>query len=238
MHGGGFCLGGLTDEEGHCRLFAKTFGASCINIDYRLAPEYKQPTAAHDCWDVLTWATSHTKELGADLSKGFLVQGVSAGAVLSDLISRMARDARLEPPITGQLQVATAVCDSIMIPDRYKNQYLSWDQDMSGSLAKEAIAILRQMRAAKPEDQWSSPMVAWPGGNEGLPRTVLMVHGRDHFRDIGLIYERMLREEAGVDTKLYVYPGLQHGFNVALAGGDASKGHLQDMLEGIRWLLQ
>jgi acetyl esterase/lipase len=238
IHGGGMCLGSLTDEEGHCRLFVKTFGASCVNIDYRLAPEMKQPTQVYDCWDVITWAVEHVAELGADPGKGFLVQGVSAGAVLADLVSRIAKDEKLQPPITGQLHIATAVCDQRMVPKRYRDQFLSWDQDMSGSLPKDVIAGLRQMRAANPEDQWSSPMVSWPSGNQGLPRTVLMVHGRDYFRDIGLIYERILREEAGVETKLYVYPGLPHGFNGMLAGGEASKEHLRDMVEGIRWLLQ
>jgi acetyl esterase/lipase len=238
IHGGEMAIGGLTDEEGHCRLFVKTFGASCVNIDYRLAPEVKQPTQAYDCWDVVVWAAAHVSELGADPTKGFIVQGVSAGAVLSDITTRLSRDEKLQPPITGQLQIATAVCNQLAIPEKYKDQFLSWDQDMSGSLPKEALARFHEMREANWYDQWTSPMVAWPGGNEGLPRTVLMVHGRDHFRDIGLIYERMLREEANVETKLYVYPGLQHGFNVVLAGGEASKGHLKDMLEAITWLLR
>ncbi|KIW08464.1 uncharacterized protein PV09_01367 [Verruconis gallopava] len=239
IHGGALVMGGLTDEEAHCRLFVRTFGASCVNIDYRLAPQYKQPTQANDCWDVVKWAAAHAADLGANPSeKGFLVQGVSAGAILVDIVTRLARDERLEPPVTGQMQIATAVCDAEAIPERFRSQFLSWDQDMTGSLRKEAIQRSRIARGANPHDQWTSPMVAWPTGNAGLPRTLLLVHGREYFRDVGLIYEKILREEEGIETKLYVYPGLHHGFHIELHGGEASKAHQRDMLEGMRWLLR
>jgi acetyl esterase/lipase len=226
------------DEEAHCRIFVKELGASCININYRLAPEHPQPTQAMDCWDVVKWAAAHATELGANPKRGFIVQGISAGAVNADIVARLSRDEDLQPPITGQLQVATMLCDPSMIPSRYKDEFLSWDQEMSGSLPQGALAMFRAWQGARPEDQWTSPMVAWPTGNSRMPRTVLMVHGRDLFRDVGLIYERQLREEEDVETKLYVYPGLQHGFNVALAGGEASKRHLRDMLDGLKWLLE
>ena len=238
IHGGGQCAGGLLDEEAHCRLFIRELGASCVNIDYRLAPEYPQPTQALDCWDATKWAVEHASELGADPSKGFIIQGISAGAVNADIVARLARDEKLSPPITGQLQVATMVCDPSVIPAKYRDEFLSWDQEMTGLLPREALPMFRAWQGADPNDQWTSPMVAWPTGNAGMPRTVLMVHGRDLFRDVGLIYERILREEEGVATKIFIYPGLQHGFNIALAAGDASRQHLGDMLDGIRWLLE
>jgi acetyl esterase/lipase len=237
IHGGGQCAGSLVDEEGHCRLFVKELGASCVNIDYRLAPEHPQPIQVNDCWDVTKWAATHAAELGANPAKGFIIGGISAGALNADIIARLSRDEKLEPPVTGQLQIATMVCDPSMIPERYRSQFLSWDQEMSGSLPRGALAMFRVWQGADPKDQWTSPMVAWPTGNKGIPRTVLMVHGRDLFRDVGLIYERILREEVGVETKLYLYPGLPHGFNISLAGGNASKQHLKDMLDGLRWLI-
>jgi hypothetical protein len=58
-HGGGFCLGDLSNEELNSRNFAKAFGAVCINVDYRLAPENKFPAAVNDSWDVLRWVRPH-----------------------------------------------------------------------------------------------------------------------------------------------------------------------------------
>ena len=56
-HGGGFCLGDLSSEELNCRNFCREFGAVCVNVEYRLGPEYKFPTAIHDSWDVLEWVS-------------------------------------------------------------------------------------------------------------------------------------------------------------------------------------
>lgn len=55
MHGGGFCLGGLENEELLCHKFAELKGVITVNVDYRLAPEHAFPTAVHDAWDVAKW---------------------------------------------------------------------------------------------------------------------------------------------------------------------------------------
>lgn len=54
-HGGGFALGGLENEELNCRQLVQKLGCTCVNVDYRLAPEHPFPTAAHDSWDVTKW---------------------------------------------------------------------------------------------------------------------------------------------------------------------------------------
>lgn len=63
FHGGGFSLGGLENEEAHCREFVQKLGAVAVNVDYRLAPESPFPAAPNDCWDALKWVgkerTSH-----------------------------------------------------------------------------------------------------------------------------------------------------------------------------------
>jgi acetyl esterase/lipase len=55
LHGGGFALGGLENEELNCRLFAQELGCTCVNIDYRLAPEHPFPTPLLDSWDATKW---------------------------------------------------------------------------------------------------------------------------------------------------------------------------------------
>jgi len=57
-HGGGFCLGGLETEEMNCRLFTKKFGAVCVNVDYRQAPEHPFPIPINDCWDAFKWVSN------------------------------------------------------------------------------------------------------------------------------------------------------------------------------------
>ena len=54
-HGGGWCIGGLENEELLCRLLCSKLGVTCVNVDYRLAPEHKFPTAVHDGYDATKW---------------------------------------------------------------------------------------------------------------------------------------------------------------------------------------
>jgi acetyl esterase/lipase len=236
LHGGGLCIGGLTDEEGHCHTFVKEFSASCVNVDYRLSPEYKRPTAANDTWDAVKWAAEHASELGADPRKGFIVGGASAGGHLADIVGHLSRDEKLDPPITGLVEVCTSVCHAPMMPDEYKAEFLSYQQDMPGGVSTEAIEHFHKLTGGEPEHHLVNPFL-WPTGHRGLPPVFFQVHGRDPLRDNALIYEKRLREVDGVKTKLKVYPGLPHGFFLVYPQLEASKQHEKDTIDGIRWLL-
>lgn len=54
-HGGGWCIGGLENEELLCRNMCGKLGMAVVNVDYRLAPEYKFPTAHNDSYDATKW---------------------------------------------------------------------------------------------------------------------------------------------------------------------------------------
>jgi len=72
-------------------------------------------------------------------------------------------------------------------------------------------------------------------------RVYFQVCGADMSRDDGLIYERLLREEAGVETRLDLYSGFGHVF-WGMGGGygalDMSQKRTKDSLEGVEWLLR
>jgi acetyl esterase/lipase len=57
LHGGGWILGGLENEQPLCRKFVTEFGGVSFNVDYRLAPEHKFPTAVYDSYDALLWVS-------------------------------------------------------------------------------------------------------------------------------------------------------------------------------------
>lgn len=91
-----------------------------------------------------------------------------------------------------------------------------------------------------PEDrkgQMFSPLL-WEGGHHGVPASVFQITGQDPLRDEGLVYERILREDHGIKTKVHVYPGLPHGFHSVAPTLDVSKKFVQDSVAGVKWLLE
>ncbi len=122
------------------------------------------------------------------------------------------------------------------VPDRWKEWYLSHEQNKDVPILPQA-AVDMFMNAYHADDH--SPLFnvgCHPGGHKDLPPAVLAIDGMDPLRDEGLIYERILRE-AGVKTKLYVYPGLPHahwGFFPFLKASDQFR---KDQIEAFGWLL-
>lgn len=60
----------------------------------------------------------------------------------------------------------------------------------------------------------------------------------DPLRDDGLIYERVLREEYGIDTRLDLYSGYGHMFWTNWPEMEMSRKFVHDTLQGVRWLLR
>jgi acetyl esterase/lipase len=130
-HGGGFAIGGLEGEELNCRLFVQELGCVCVNVDYRLAPENPFPTPVQDGWDALKWAAKNYGKLGADPSKGFIVGGTSAGGNISAVMGHLARDEKLQPPLTGLALLIPALLDHTMehVEPKYKKEIGSYEQN-------------------------------------------------------------------------------------------------------------
>lgn len=82
-----------------------------------------------------------------------------------------------------------------------------------------------------------SPLV-WPTGHSKLPPHYFQICGADPLRDEGLIYERMLRENEGIKTRLSVYKGLPHGFWSIFPQLKSSQQFVEDSVNGVEWLLQ
>ncbi len=59
----------------------------------------------------------------------------------------------------------------------------------------------------------------------------------DPYRDSGMVYERALREEAGVETREDVYKRTPHAFWSMYPGIEATKRSSEDSLRGMAWPL-
>ena len=100
-HGGGWVIGTLDTHDGTCRALAQKSGCAVLSIAYRLAPEYRYPAPAEDCYDALVWAKQNAATLGVDGDR-LAVGGDSAGGNLAAAVAIMARD-RNGPALRHQL---------------------------------------------------------------------------------------------------------------------------------------
>ncbi|KAK5121102.1 hypothetical protein LTR85_005586 [Meristemomyces frigidus] len=240
-HGGGWCIGGLENEELLCRLLCRKLGVTAVNVDYRLAPEHKFPAAVLDSYDATKWAAENASSLGADPSKGFIVGGTSAGGNIAAVVSHLWRDEGLKPSITGAHLMIPALCYHAYVPEKYKVDYKSWEQNKDAPILSEKACTLLMGSYKATDEDLKDPLLSpllFPTGTKGLPPTYFQVCGMDPLRDEALIFERILREEEGIETKLDVYPGQPHGFWSVAPKMKASQKFVDDSVQGVKWLLQ
>ncbi|KAF2145861.1 uncharacterized protein K452DRAFT_221021 [Aplosporella prunicola CBS 121167] len=236
-HGGGWCLGTPETDELSCVNAVQHFGAVCLSVDYRVAPEHPFPTPINDSWDALEWIANNSSQLRASPSQGFLVHGESAGANIAIVIALLARDRKLNPPITGVSASAPVVLSPEMVPDKYKAEYQSRTQNndapvLSGNYLSYLVGHY------KPDQ--NSPLFNcfnWPTGHHGLPPIHFQICGLDPLRDEGLLYEKVLRTEYNVRTKLTIYPGLPHTFWYFFPDLEVSKTVAGNTTAGFEWML-
>ncbi|KAL1887604.1 hypothetical protein Sste5346_010105 [Sporothrix stenoceras] len=237
FHGGGWVLGDLDNEALLCRSWCEWVpGGASVNVDYRLAPEHKFPIPVHDCHDAVKWVAASSEIHGGDLTKGFVVSGVSAGANMACSVVHLARDEKLSPPLTGVYLNIPSLLAPQAVSDKWKSAYTSRNENKDAPILNSgAISLFRKLYEDDPLSPLMSP-AAWPSGHKGLPPTYLQVAGMDPLRDEGLIYEQMLKE-AGVATRMDVYPGLPHGFSSWWPKAEFSVKQRKDTADGLLWLL-
>jgi acetyl esterase/lipase len=185
-------------------------------------------------------AAENASALGADPSKGFLVGGTSAGGNIAAAISHLARDEKLSPPLTGCHLMIPAVCNIDALPEKYKKDQHSWEQNKNAAiLGRKACDLFWDcyVPASERDNELFSPLV-FKTGHANLPPHYLQICGADPLRDEALIYEMMLREEEGLKTKVDVYPGLPHGFWSVFPTIESSKRFIEESVKGVQWLLE
>ncbi|KAL0258872.1 hypothetical protein SLS55_006376 [Diplodia seriata] len=206
-HGGGHVMGVPEMEESNAMILVRNHACIVVSVGYRLAPEHNFPVPIDDSWDAFKWVVAHAFQLGADPSKGFLVGGSSAGANIAAVVSHLARDEKVSPPLTGVFLAVPNTLPEGAVPEKYKDRYRSRDESKSYEMS-DPTAMLDAM-----------------------------ICGMDPLRDEGLLYEYVLRTESRVETKMDFYPGMPHGFWAVYSQFEASKKANADIIAGWAWLL-
>lgn len=103
LFGGGFIAGDNDQCTETARICVQLFGATAVNVSYRVAPEHKFPVQQLDCLDSLEWIADNATGdvIASDPSKGFVLGGVSAGASIASALSRRFQEDKLAHILTG-----------------------------------------------------------------------------------------------------------------------------------------
>lgn len=237
FQGGGFSGGNVEYMTRPGREFALEFGAVVVSATYRLAPEFPFPTPMQDSWDTLVYLAGNASQFGADPASGFVVGGVSAGGTMAAVLTQLATERSLRPPLTGSFVSIPLLLVKEIVPARYKKEWKSRDQNKNNpSLSWDTVKNI--IRTLAPDVK--SPLFSPFNGrmpHYGLPPTYVQVGGLDVLRDDGVILEKALREN-GVRTKIDVHPGLGHTawtiYSVGSTGGQLGP----NTMNGMRWLLR
>jgi acetyl esterase len=202
FHGSGFVICSIETHDALCRSIANRTGAVVFNVDYRLAPEAKFPTAAEDCYVATRWVYEHASELRVDRER-MAVAGDSAGGNLAAVTALMARD-RGGPPLVFQLLLCPVLDAHMDSP--------SYEQNASGfGLTRTAMEWYWMHYLSAPEDRdhpYASPLRA--PVLSGLPPALVITAEYDPLRDEGEAYAARLRT-FGVDAVASRYDGTIHG---------------------------
>jgi acetyl esterase len=202
-HGGGWVIGAIADFETLGRTLAARTGCAVLLVDYRMAPEYRFPTAVEDAWAALRWADAHLEEL-AGARVPLIVAGDGAGGNVSAVMTQRAKAAG-GPAIALQILVYPVTdcdCDTTSYTDRDNQLMLSRDS-MTWFWAH--YAPVEAARAHPDASPLRQPDLT------SLPPAVILTAEHDVLRDEGELYATRLMK-AGVPVQHRRFTGQMHGF--------------------------
>jgi acetyl esterase len=219
LHGGGWVIGAIDEFETMARKLAERTSCAVVLPDYRLAPEFRYPTAVDDCYAALEWTASRTDEITGRSGAPLIVAGDSAGGNLAAVVARRARD-RNGPKIALQVLIYP-VTDA----DFDRPSYL--DPDNQLILTRDAMVWFWDHYlpdAARRTEPDASPLHA--RDLSGLPPAVVLTAEHDVLRDEGEAYAERL-QEAGVPVDQRRHAGQMHGFFTFLLLPGSERGFQQ-----------
>jgi acetyl esterase len=206
-HAGGWVLGGLDECEAEAGALAERTGCVVVCPSYRLAPEYRYPTAVEDAWAALRWAAASTAQITGDAAgppRPLIVAGESAGGNLAAVVARRSAERGgpgvllqvLICPVTDSDTGSLSYTDPAnqLLLDRDEMIWL-WDQYVPDPAARR-----------HPD---ASPLQAV--FFNGVPPAVILTAEHDVLRDEGELYAMRL-VQAGVSAEHRRFAGQIHGF--------------------------
>lgn len=225
FHGGGWVLGSIDSHDATCRYIARMGGLKVLSVDYRLAPEFRFPTAVDDAVASFRYVRDNAGALGVDPER-IAVGGDSAGGNLAAVVCQQARDAGEKTPdfqllfvpatnMSARTRSFELFGEGFFLTsknmDWYENTYLRSDADRL--------------------DLRASPLLA--EDFSGLPPAHVATGGFDPLRDEGEAYARKMAD-AGVTVSLRRHSTMVHPFVNAVGATPLARAALSEAVGALR----
>lgn len=225
FHGGGWVLGSIDSHDATCRYLALTGGLKVLSVDYRLAPEFKFPTAVEDCLAAFRYARDNAGSLGVDPTR-IAVGGDSAGGNLAAVVCQLTRDAGEKMPDFQLLFVpATNMSSRTQSYETFREGFFLTKSNMDWY---ERTYIRSDDDRTDPR---ASPLLA--ADFSGLPPAHVATGGFDPLRDEGEEYARRMAA-AGVKVSLRRHSTLVHPFVNAVGATPLARAALSEAVGALR----
>ncbi len=205
IHGGGY-LTGMKEMAymGRAADLVRNHGAVVVSPGYHLSLLHPYPTALRECYAALLFMKKHAGELGINPNQ-LIVGGESAGGGMTAALSMLARD-RGEVNIAFQLPLYPMIdnCDTSSSRDNHakiwntRRNHMAWRIYLRGNRNKK---VSPYAAPARQKDY------------ANLPPAYTFVCTAEPFLDETLTYIENLKK-AGVDTRVDVYEGMYHAFDM------------------------
>ena len=221
IHGGGFVSGSVYTHRKMFAHLAKAVGARALMFEYSLAPEHTFPTQVNETAAVYRWLLDG----GIDAGR-IAFAGDSCGGGLSITAQLRARADGL--PLPAAAMVVSPWVDLEALGGSYTTNKDS-DAFFTAELVR-ALAGTYLGRGGDPRDPLASPLYA---DVAGLGPISIQVGGDEVLLDDARALADHARR-AGVDTRLDVFAGMQHTFQMAAGRAPEADDAIWRMAEWVR----
>lgn len=203
FHGGGYCMGSLDSHDPLCRALANRTPCLVLAVGYRLAPEYRFPTAFHDAEDSYDWVLEQGSALGIDTHR-IAVGGDSAGGTLATALTLALRDTgRTQPALQALLYPCTSAWQDSASHRRYAQGFLLEAATLQWMFGN-------YLRSDADRKDWRfAPLEA--ADLSGVAPAIIALAEYDPLLDEGIAYANRLKA-ARTPTHFKVYEGMIHDF--------------------------
>lgn len=202
VHGGGFMYNTAWDDDDFCAAIHHMTGIPVVACNYRLAPDYPFPTGLEDVYDCVT-AVLEMPELKAQKDR-VILWGHSAGA---NLVAGAVYQAK---------EKQTDFKTNLMILDYPYMDAFRQSKDRArirGAVSGKLMDTFAHYytRDTSLTNPLISPVYMHPKQLEGMPKTFLLLCGRDNLNAGGKEYGKRLKA-AGVPVTFHYVRDALHGF--------------------------